>query len=65
VIETGGGGGALLTVTEIAATAWFPAASDATADRLCFPFATDCEFQSTVYGDTVTGAPMGRLSAKN
>jgi hypothetical protein len=64
VIETGGGG-ALLIVTEISAVAWLPTVSNTTADRLCFPFATDCEFQLTVYGDTVTGAPMGRPSTRN
>jgi hypothetical protein len=49
VIETGAGG-ALLTVTEIAAIAWFPTVSKANVDRLCFPFTTDCEFQLIATG---------------
>ena len=40
----------LLTTTEIVVVLWLPAASVATALKVCVPFAVWVEFQVTVYG---------------
>src|SRR2546425_10428983 len=64
--ESTGGVRSLLTVTETAAeVAVLPAASRATAVRVCEPFGTAGGFQATVNGATVTSAPRLVLSSLN
>src|SRR5439155_26647754 len=59
-------GGVLSTVTPTAAAvAVFPAASRATAVRLCVPLAGKVVFQETEYGATVSSAPRLTPSSLN
>src|SRR2546427_9969594 len=64
--ESTGGVRSLLTVTETAAeVAVLPAASRATAVRVCEPFGTAVVFQATVKGAPVSSAPRVVLSSLN
>src|SRR5437867_2500974 len=69
VIETAGAvvsSTTLLTVTETGAdVVWLPAASRATAVRLCTPLLAVAVFQDTVYGDDASSLPRLAPSSLN
>src|SRR5262245_39543431 len=54
----GGKSTALLTVTDRVAVLVFPAASRATALRVCAPLATPLVFHDTEYGEEVSSPPI-------
>src|SRR5258708_5028019 len=66
VVSGGGGGGALFTVTVTAETGLtLPAASRATAVRVCEPLLAEAVFQDTEYGAAVSSAPRLEPSSLN
>src|SRR5258705_11584408 len=66
VVSGGGGGGALFTVTVTAETGLtLPAASRATAVRVCEPLLAEVVFQDTEYGAAVSSAPRLEPSSLN
>src|SRR5207302_6850185 len=67
VVSGGGGGGALDTVTVTGAETGLrlPAASRATAVRVCAPSLTVVVLQETEYGAVVSSAPSAAPSRKN
>ena len=66
VMETTGGVVSLETVTPMTAlVVRFPAASRATADRVCAPFVEDLLSHDALYGAIVTSAPNAAPSSSN
>jgi hypothetical protein len=67
VVSGGGGGGALFTVTVTGAETGLtlPAASRATAVRVCEPLLAEVVFQDTEYGAAVSSAPRLEPSSLN
>src|SRR5258705_3196619 len=66
VVSGGGGGGALFTVTVTAETGLtLPAASRATAVRVCEPLLAEVVSQDTEYGAVVSSAPRLEPSSLN
>ena len=56
----------LLTVmATVAEVVWFPAASRATAIKVCDPFVAVVVFQDTEYGEIVSSAPRALPSSLN